>query len=240
MYADEQRHPYLWSWARPRADKLWTADDLTPQYLDELDWLFRTIELAAPPGWQTKRRAFQTDTSEEGLKGQYLELILAAKLIDAGVPIEFPERPDIVVNGVLGIECWSMNPTFSDPVLAEDELDLTRLQRHLATVEQKAILTATRSKAHQAQDYPTILAVGTAHAGIAWIRPPIVWAGQLEDLKDDIGDFAGVMVVNGSYGAPYIHTATAIGSDHIPAAEYQEVCRALGLVPINPSSDRSD
>lgn len=234
MFATAESHPYLWRWAEPRADKLWIQDDLAPYYLDELEWLFRAIETAAPPGWELKRRAFQTDTSEQGLKGQYLEFVLAAKLIDAGLSIEFPDRPDIVVNGVLGIECWSMNTNLVDPPLPDGDLDIYRLQRHLATVEQKVILQATLEKAHQAQDYPTILAVGTAHAGITWIRPPLVWAGQLESMKDDIGDFAGVMVVNATYGAPYVHDATVVVRDHIPVAEYQQVCRALGLVPVNP------
>jgi len=234
VFADERKHPYLWSWARPRSDGLWLSADLEPHYLDELEWLFRTIELDAPRGWEKKRTAFQTDVSDEGLKGQYLELILAAKLIHGGLSLEFPDRPDIVVNGVLGIEAWAINPDFRDPVLENGELDIYRLQRHLCTIEKKIRLTATKSKAHQAKDIPTMLAVGVAHAGTAWLRPPEVWASQLETMKNQIGDFAGVMVVVATYGAPYIHAAAAIGNERMPVNEYQAVCSAL--VPSPPST----
>lgn len=236
MLATEESHPYLWRWAAPRSDGLWIKDDLTPTYLDELESIFRTIETAAPPGWEDKRRAFQTDLSEQGLRGQYLEFVLAARLICGGLSIEFPDRPDIVVHRALGIECWSMNPVLEDPPLPSGQLDTHRLQRQLAKVEEKVILQATREKAHQAQDYPTILAVGTAHAGLTWLRPPNVWAVQLRRMKDDIGDFAGIMVVNVSYGAPFVHEASVVALDTVPAEEYQHVCRALGLIPVHPDN----
>lgn len=235
MKPTAQSHPNLWAWASPRSDGLWIADDLEPHYLDELEWLFRTIEAAAPPGWESKRRAFQTDISEEGLKGQYLEFVLAAKLISDGLSIAFPTRPDIVVNGVLGIEAWSASPNFGPPQLDEEGLDIHRLQRELGIIQQKIGYTATRSKAHQARDYPTILAIDVSHAGIAWLRPPVVWAAELQQLTDNMGEFAGLMVLNATYGAPYIYSIAMMGSDRLPAAEYWAVCRALGCTPIPPA-----
>lgn len=235
MNPTAQSHPYLWAWASPRSDGLWTTNDLAPQYLDELEWLFRTIEVAAPPGWESKRRAFQTDISEEGLKGQYLEFVLAAKLIAGGLSIEFPARPDIVVNSALGIEAWSASPNFGPPQRDEEGLDIYRLQRELDIIEQKIGYTANSSKAHQARDYPTILAIGVSHAGIAWLRPPVVWAAELQQLTGNMGVFAGLMVLNATYGAPYIHSIAMMGSDRVPVAEYWAVGTALGCTPIPPA-----
>ena len=227
-FATVDSHPYLWSWASARADQLWISENLDISYLNELDWVFKTIELADSPGWRDKQKIFQRDVSELGLKGQYLELSIAAELIDDDLNISFPIRPDIVVNSKLGIEAWSPDPEFSDPESSSDGRRSPELADQLKILEEKIYLTATQSKIHQAVDYPTVLAVGISNAGDTWIRPADVLVDRLRDLLSQQCAFAGLMVVTTNFGTPLIRSMAAVAGDRIPLLEFGAACRALG------------
>ena len=144
MTFDPARYPHLLEWAGPRPDGLWTtevgADALDPAYLADLDRMFRDITIAAPPGWEEKKRVFQRDVQADGvaLRGIYLELVLGVTLIRAGVPLVFPARPDIVVNGALGLEATAIKPEFS----YGGERPLDAFSREVDFVKEKIVLTA--------------------------------------------------------------------------------------------------
>lgn len=228
MFASADSHPYPWSWASARTDRLWISKNLDITYLDELDWVFRTIELADSPGWKDKQKNFQRDVSEVGLKGQYLELSIAARLIENDLSISFPIRPDIVVNSKLGIGAWSANPKFSDSESSSEGRRSPGLAEQLEILEEKIYLTATQSKVHQAVDYPTVLAAGISNAGDTWIRSADIWVDRLRDLLSQQSAFAGLVVASTTFGAPYVHSMAAVAGDRIPLPEFDAVCRALG------------
>jgi hypothetical protein len=206
------------------------ADALDPAYLADLDRLFRDITIAAPPGWEEKKRVFQRDVQADdvALRGIYLELVLGVTLIRAGVPLAFPARPDIVVNGALGLEATAIKPEFS--YCGERPLDA--FSREVDFVKEKIVLTA-ESKQHQAADYPTLLVVGIAHAWAASVRHQSTWAYDLREIYTHIGAFAGVVVVNVNYGEPLVHSAVSVTDDsRLPAAEWAEVKRSFGWGPL--------
>ena len=76
--------------------------------------LLATVESAAPTRWQSKRRDFRRLQTEQALLAHRGELVVAAKLIRAGIPFEFGKHdvpnPDLVLDSGLGVEVTAKAP----------------------------------------------------------------------------------------------------------------------------------
>jgi len=202
-------------------------DQLDAAYAAELDELFGTVSQAAPTRWEGRRRDFRSLSSDSELRSAYLEIVVAATLIKGGVAMEFRERPDIVAGGELGLEVTSRHVGPAED-LSED---LAALEAHLTRVAVE--------KRHQAVDVPTLLVVDVATAGIAWLRPPSVWAQRLETIVGEVHPFVGLVVTNASFGAPFINSsAVAVhNAADLPDA-WNDVVRAFGWAPLKSGPSR--
>lgn len=218
--ADPTVYPFLSDWVGRRPDHPLPVDQLEAAYAAELDELFGTVSRAAPNRWEGRRRDFRSVSSDRELRSAYLEIVVAALLLQGGVPIEFRERPDIVANGELGLEVTSRHV---EPA--------TELADDLAALETRLAEIAVE-KQHQASDVPTLLLVDVSTAGNAWLRPPSMWAHRLSTIVNDVQPFVGIVVTNVSYGAPFINnSAVAIRDPGSMTGCWNDVVRAFGWSP---------
>lgn len=214
-------YPFLADWVGGRPDHPLPLDELDAAYAAELDELFGTVSKAAPTRWEGRRRDFRSVNDDRELRSAYLEIVVAATLVKSGVPMEFRDRPDIVAGSKLGLEVTSRHVETAD--LLSD--DLAALEHHLTRI---AI-----EKRHQAVDVPTLLVVDVATAGIAWLRPPEVWAHRLGGIVNAVEAFVGLVVTNVSYGNPFIdNSAVAIRVGAELPSVWEEVASAFGWVPV--------
>lgn len=184
--------PYYDDWLGNRSDHPWADDPRDEGVALHIEPIFDVVTRANPEGLARKRREFRTITLDWQARAAFVELALAHRLLSRGMNVSLPTRPDLVINGQLGIEITTRH-TESKGSLGADLDDL-----------ESWIQQVTQKKAHQSIDCPTILAIDTGSAGNAWIRPSQAWRGALPTLLKRTDHFMGIMTVQVSYESPWL------------------------------------
>jgi hypothetical protein len=109
------------------------------------------------------------------------------------------------------------------------------LSGHLQDVESEVLaVLRDEQKVNQAEAMPTVLLVDAARTGMAWIRPPHIWARSLADQLPDDTPFIGVGVMIPTLDSPDASISLALRAN-VPAedmAAAHRLAQDLGLTEI--------